>query len=291
MIVAGIVTYNPDIDKLRRNYSRYIDEAEVVYIYDNASDNIAQIEALAKEDRIELIKGEENKGIAYALNRIMSCAKELGADWVLTMDQDSECQEGIISALGAYCDENIGIICPYLVERGGSRKYSAKDKTEYVARCITSGSLTGVDVWEKLGGFDEWMFIDIVDFEYCARVIEAGYKILRVNTVFIYQEIGQLQERIIGKRHIYIRNHSPIRKYYFARNILYCNYIHPNTFCWTYAADGLLTTYLKTILFEQGKSKKISAMNRGVWDARAKIKELKRNQKNRHENATGVEYE
>lgn len=32
--------------------------------------------------------------------------------------------------------------------------------------CITSGSLTSVEAWQKIGGFDEWLEIDGVDFDF-----------------------------------------------------------------------------------------------------------------------------
>jgi len=278
MIAAGIVTYNPDIEVLKRNYSKYIDEIEILYVYDNASNNIEQIEELFEDiNKVKLIKGNDNKGIAYALNHIMKTAKNDGINWVFTMDQDSECQDKIVTSLKPYCRDDIGIIHPYVIEKGGTRTdYLYKNKVEYVDLCITSASLTSVNIWEQVGGFDEWMFIDIVDFEFCSKVREAGYKILQINDVFLFQEVGQLKEVVIGKRHIYVRNHPPFRKYYFARNLIYCSYCHPKSFYHRKVLDMLITMYIKIILFERQKIKKIKAMNRGIQDAKIKIRELKK---------------
>ena len=38
-----------------------------------------------------------------------------------------------------------------------------------------------IDAWEQIGKFDEWLFIDLVDNEFCKRLIVSGYTILRLN--------------------------------------------------------------------------------------------------------------
>lgn len=280
MIAAGIVTYNPDIEELQENYMKYIDEVEILYIYDNASDNAEEIEKLfIGKNKVKLVKGHDNKGIAHALNRIMEKAEDDGVQWVLTMDQDSICQDNIISALLPYCDDSIGIVHPYVIEVGSTRKndlYRDKCEDADVIACIASASFTNVNVWEKVGGFDEWMFIDCVDYDFCAKIVEAGYKIVQINNVFLFQKIGQLKEIIIGKRHIHIRNHSAFRKYYYSRNILYCNYKHPDTFPFTRVLKLLIITYIKVIFFENAKAEKVKGMNKGIIDGRKRIKELKR---------------
>jgi rhamnosyltransferase len=59
-----------------------------------------------------------------------------------------------------------------------------------VRTCITSGALTNLDLWKKLDGFDEQMFIDSVDFEYCYRVRKAGYKVIQTDQVQLSHSIG-----------------------------------------------------------------------------------------------------
>ncbi len=273
MIAAGIVTYNPDIEQLRLNYLQYIKNVDRLYVYDNGSDNYLAIEDLFyKEEKAFLIEGRENRGIAYGLNAIMYNAQREGISWVLTMDQDSICQTDILTKLTPYCNDNIGIVHPYTIEKEGTKKYVQKEeRIEYIDFCITSASLTNVEAWNNAGGYDEWMFIDIVDFDFCAKLRELGYEIIQVNDAFLLQEVGKLKEINICKRHIYVRNHSAKRKYYFVRNILYCHYKHPHTFSFRIVIDLLLTTYLKVLLFEDCKIDKIQLMNKGFRDAYKKI--------------------
>ena len=42
-IIATIVTYNPDIDRLSENIKSVYCQVDEIYIYDNASKNVNQI--------------------------------------------------------------------------------------------------------------------------------------------------------------------------------------------------------------------------------------------------------
>lgn len=274
MTAAGIVLYNPDIERLKENINEYVNDVEKIYCFDNNSDNIEEIEKIFLIwPKICLIKGERNYGVAFALNRIMEKAQKDKFEWVLTMDQDSVCQKNMLSRLQVYCREpQLGIICPFVLERGGSRKeYEGRKKTEFVERCITSASLTNVQAWDRVGGFDEWMFIDMVDFEFCAKLCENGYKILRVNDTFLLQSVGKLREIVVRGRHIYVRNHAAIRRYYWARNQIYCHKLHPYTFTYRYLCKNFLSEIAKIILFEQEKLHKICAVIRGLADGKRKV--------------------
>lgn len=278
MVAAGIVTYNPDIKKLKENYIKYLKDVDKLYIFDNGSNNYDEIRRLFDTERkVLLIEGKKNYGIAYGLNVIMNSAQNDGIDWVLTMDQDSICQDNILHELMPFCKKKIGIIHPRVFEKGGTRGCDKREKLiENIDFCITAGSLTNVEAWNNSGKFDEWMFIDIVDFEFCAKLRECGYKIIQVNNATLTQEVGKLKEIIIGKRHIYVRNHLAIRKYYYARNLIYCYHKHPKTFPFKIMINCLISTYVKVFLFEQDKLTKIKSMNKGIIDAGKKIALIKR---------------
>lgn len=280
-IAAGIVTYNPNLNLLKKNLSRYIEDVEKVYIFDNASENISEIKKeLSRIDKIDIIHFDENRGIAYALNRLMEKAKNEGIMWMLTMDQDSLCDYGIIKSMVPYCQAEHGIVHPYVVEINGTRHHEIRKlENSYVDFCITSASLTNIKAWEIVGGYDEWMFIDVVDFEFCAKLRKHNYKILQLNNVNLYQQVGELREIIIGRRHIYVRNHSSQRKYYFIRNMVYCRYLHPEIFTLKIVLDLLVTIYLKTLLFEKNRIVKIAYMNRGFIDGIIKVKKMQREER------------
>jgi len=73
---------------------------------------------------------------------------------------------------------------------------------------------------KKVGGgsFMDDLFIDLVDFDYCWTVLEHGYKILQVNSVVLYHELGHSRKvKLFGKEEA-VFNHPPIRSYYMSRS-------------------------------------------------------------------------
>ena len=91
-IAIGIVTYQPDLNRLSDNLRAAFASSMVerVMIYDNHSDNCEAIRHLTSLDcRCQLTESEENQGVAYALYVLCQKAVEEGCEWVLTLDQDS----------------------------------------------------------------------------------------------------------------------------------------------------------------------------------------------------------
>ena len=89
-IPVGIVTYNPDIVRLRENINAVYNAAAVVIIADNGSVNSKEIQTLISEyDRIVFLSNDVNKGIAAALNQLCEEAVNRKYSYILTLDQDS----------------------------------------------------------------------------------------------------------------------------------------------------------------------------------------------------------
>ena len=82
-----VVLFKPNIDKLNRNISTYLDGLNKLFIIDNTPN--ADLSKTFKDKRIKYIPLKDNKGIAYALNIGAKESINDGADWILTMDQDS----------------------------------------------------------------------------------------------------------------------------------------------------------------------------------------------------------
>ena len=120
LIIAGIVSYNPDIDLLKKNIEALIKVNLNIIIVDNHSSNIMEIrEATKSEANILIYELESNRGIANALNSIMNYAFDHNIKWVLTLDQDSIVPCNIIQDNLKCLKEsnNIGIISPVILDR------------------------------------------------------------------------------------------------------------------------------------------------------------------------------
>ena len=119
---AGIVTYNPDIHRLRENISSIIRQVDHIVICDNGSRNINSIKEIIMSFPIRVIELNENMGIAYALNKICEISIELGYEWVLTLDQDSVSPVNLIKKLAEYANRNdVAIVSPEIIYRNNEK--------------------------------------------------------------------------------------------------------------------------------------------------------------------------
>lgn len=265
-ICAGIVLFNPDIARLCENIKAIINQVDIVFLQDNGSANISEVEDLMSElPKAILLKSSQNKGIAWGLNRLCERAANSNYQWILTLDQDSVCPEGMI---GAYCKylSDADMLCPKIVDRNYGILDGDNAEVTFVKKCITSGCLLNLNSWKKLCGFDEAMFIDGVDFEFCYRMIECGMKILRVNDVELNHEIGNITVRHFLGWKVIVKNHSAFRKYYIARNIIYMARKRKNVFL---VMKGMLQEIKLVgivILYENDRKEKIARIYKGICD-------------------------
>lgn len=280
-VFAAIVVYNPNIERLKENVNSVLSQVDKLIIVINGKESFYIGKTLSLTDKIELIKNHKNKGIAHALNQAMEKAEQQGAEWVLTLDQDTVITNDLVEKLLARSNnERVGIIAPNYVDRNYYRDSSKHNGWKYVFSCITSGSLTNTEIWRQIGGFDDELFIDFVDFDYCARLIESGYAIIMDYSIHMIHEIGMSERKYIGKYSIIVRNHSPLRKYYIFRNVsVFCNR-YPQ-FCKMYVDKNkyFMTELIAVLFYEKNKIVKLIAMIHGLFSSRKIIKRDNRKKK------------
>lgn len=219
-ICAGIVTFQPELDRLKKSLSCVTAQVDMVFVIDNNSSNIADIKnTINLFDNVTLVENNHNNGIARALNQMCENADKHGYEWILTLDQDTIIPSRMVSTFKRYTiKSNIGIICPAVYYEGRDEVKKKKKILEYVYACMTSASLTNIQAWREAGGFRESYFIDYVDNEFCMKLGLHHYKILKVNSCVINHQLGKSGiKKILGLR-IRYSSHSPIRLYYMARN-------------------------------------------------------------------------
>lgn len=263
----GIVTYQPDKQRLQENISSAMtnQQAGLLIIVDNHSANATAIkELLAVQKEAILIENSENEGIALALNQIAQCAGEHGYEWFVTLDQDSVLPPHALDAYDRYTQmDNVGIICPSIVDRNMGAEYNpSNEDTDFIPQCITAGNLVRFEAWQKAGGFSEELFIDGVDFDFCLKMREAGYQILRVNNVRLLQEVGHGKKIPLPFHHqMSVLHHSPTRLYYIARNYLYIGKKHRQR--WHWAVEVAKRMFI-VLCFEKNRWQKLRYMLIGI---------------------------
>ena len=158
-ICAGMVVFNGDLERAAANADNIIRQVDGFFFVDNGSDDLSPLEErFASNEKVRFIRNGSNMGIAYALNRALDAAVEGGFDWLLTLDQDTVCDSGIISVYKLHTGEpDVGIISPYVINYGSKtvEQYKAEPlpETEEITdfgRCITSAALTDVRAARKI---------------------------------------------------------------------------------------------------------------------------------------------
>ena len=226
-IAAVIILYNPQ-HSFTVNLASFYDCVGKVYVLDNSKHTDPLVLQACTRDNIQYIGGSGNEGIAKRLNEACAMATRDGFDWLLTMDQDtffpdSFCGCYLKAAMNFNGLENVAM---FGTAYGRAKQLSASTAcTEDVSALITSGSLLNLHIYKSIGQFDENLFIDSVDHEYCVRARLEGHRLVRFNNIYLTHEIGTVVNRSCIKSLFLIRKkkivHNPLRCYYMYRNMLY----------------------------------------------------------------------
>ena len=210
-----VVLYNPD-DSILENILSYISELDMLYIIDNSEiKNDILVNKLYKINKCKYIDNKGNQGIAHALNIGAKLAIENEADWLLTMDQDSKFEKNDLNILIQKIDKKMGIISPL-----HAKNELNIDSNKYIIT-MTSGNLLNLKIYQRVGFFEEKLFIDSVDTEYCLRLYQYGHDIKRVSSVILNHNLGEIKVYKFFNKKITSTNHNYIRRYYIMRNRLY----------------------------------------------------------------------
>lgn len=213
-LVGVVILYNPNYEEILKNISSYIKQLTKLYIISNSKIEklfLDKINYLYKN--IEFLKNDDfNIGIAKSLNIALEKAKENNYQWILTMDQDSFFENDdfnlFVNDFKNTNKKNLLIYSPI------HNKKFISNKIIDVKFVMTSANILNIDKAIKINGFDENLFIDDVDHEFCFRASEKQYKIQQNTKIAINHSLGNKLENNIT---IYPAQ----RLYYMSRNFLY----------------------------------------------------------------------
>src|SRR5690606_36905073 len=90
-----------------------------------------------------------------------------------------------------------------------------EDECVDVDHLISSGCLISLDAIEKIGTFEESLFIDYVDTEWCWRARRKGFRLLGVGSAHMKHNLGDDEFIAFGQPRTL---HAPFRLYYQMRN-------------------------------------------------------------------------
>jgi rhamnosyltransferase len=220
-IAAVVVVYNPDVDVLS-NIKTYSEFVGCIWIVDNSDDG----NVFTCDDCLNFIvvRQVKNEGIARALNVGIKLANEAGFRYVLTMDQDAcfEHPQAVIffeKAKEVFFSSEVAVFAP--IQKESPKRLENKPHKcllKGVDTVITSGSIVCIKYWAVIGGFDEALFIDEVDVDFCLRVRKKGFKVVSFLAAKMSHRLGVEKVFYLGPFRKTVSFHSPLRMYYMTRN-------------------------------------------------------------------------
>lgn len=193
------------------DYSRF-----KILVVDNASKD-GSVEAIKKEfPDIEIIVNAANLRFAGGNNVGMKRAIELGADYLLLLNNDTIVDKDFLTKLvdGAEVLPQVGMAGPkiyyhkdpkrlwyaggkiawwkgWISHRGvrefDNGQYNTIGETEYITGCCV---LVKREVIDKIGMLDEAYFIYGEDADWSIRASRAGYKLMYVPTSFLWHKVS-----------------------------------------------------------------------------------------------------
>ncbi len=273
-VAAVIITYNC-YTSIERTILAVANQVGRVIVVDNGSEpeTLNAIRSAIDRNRLqscEFLPQGRNLGIGAALNIGVSAALAAGADYILTLDDDTDIAPGAVAELVRCCTHHeghhVGIVGARWITSNTFPKTSCEEKSlpRSVERLPQSGCLIRREAFESVGIFREDYFLDHTDYEYCARLISTGWQILTCPTATVFQRPGDVILRPFFGRTVVVTNYPAERLFLLCRNgfVLYL---------WERRSGRQLrqhcrvvaVTFVKSILYEREKSRKASAIIRG----------------------------
>jgi rhamnosyltransferase len=286
VVTCVVVTYRPDLGRLRRLFDAVAPQVAHLVVVDNGSGGgcVDWLRDLALPS-LTLVELDGNRGIATAQNIGIARARELGSSHVLLLDHDSipaptmvadllRALVGLrppgrgVAAVGPrYLDERQDNPPPFIQVRGlrvHRCQCPTPDAVVEVDYLIASGSLIPMATLDVVGGMADDLFIDYVDIEWGLRARRLGFQSYGVCGARMMHDLGEAPIRFMGRR---LPVHSALRHYYHFRNAVWL-YRSPDLPLNWKCADGwrLLLKYGFYALFAKPRLEHLRMMSRGVAD-------------------------
>jgi rhamnosyltransferase len=270
-LVAIIIAFNPDKYQLDLNIKKFISEVDQLLIYKNSKIEI-EYELVDKYgEKIIFLGNENNVGIGEALNAGILWTKNTNFTHILTLDQDSYFEDDHLLQFRKLIEDtkdikDIGVYIPNFINRGVLH-ISDKTKPFEVSDGITSGSIIPLNVFNIAGGFNNFLFIDGVDNEFCYRIKNNyGLRTIMYPNIHLFHQLGNQKKSIFGFSTL---NYSSFRTYYLVRNHILILKKYPKSYSkkdkMIIIKDFIFYRIIKVILAEKNKFSKIKSIIKGVY--------------------------
>jgi rhamnosyltransferase len=234
---ALIILFHPDEDQLARAVDMR-NQCDRLLVIDNSPQPDRRAAQWLGDERVALLHNGNRNGIAGAFNVGLNALFEQGVDAVALFDQDSTAPAHYFPVMRDRCeslghhaflagprifDESDQRFLPELATSGLTVKRLSLNTDSPLQRCaflISSGCVISREAFARLGRFDEDLFIDHVDTEYCLRALLEEVPVYVVPSLVMLHRIGSRRRHRFGPLELTTMNHPGFRRYYSARNAM-----------------------------------------------------------------------
>lgn len=237
-VCAIVVSYQPELSRLNGLLATCRPQVGGLVVVDNGSDDAGALTAACRAHGCDFLPLGDNRGVAAAQNAGVAWALARGCRRCILFDQDSVPAPDMVARLAEALDDllrqgrTVGAVGPCQVdERDGHASAFVRFLPFRVARSrcgeddgmplaadflISSGMLFTVEAYAAIGPFDEALFIDNIDLDWCFRGRAMGYGFFGVCAARLRHRIGDQVLRLGGLGSVH--RHAPLRQYYIMRN-------------------------------------------------------------------------
>lgn len=274
-VISLITWYNPSKSSFD-NMLRIVSQSDMVFICDNSADSHKY--AISGIEKCCYIHHGENMGISLAFNTVLkdSCYGWQPDDFIIFFDQDSVIDKLHIQKLvQEYINISkqgisVGCIGPIYYDINEKKNKIPKNR-KYInensficANIITSSMLCRYDTIEKIGFFNEHIFLDLADWDLCWRLKYIGKNVCMTGVSILKHSVGNGVYKI-GLLKLHVGN--AFREYYQIRDSL--KLILKKYVPMKYKALFMLMVFIRTplhVLFLPNGKQRLFYVLKGIID-------------------------
>ncbi|MCD0486951.1 glycosyltransferase family 2 protein [Pedobacter sp. MC2016-14] len=224
MISIVILAYNRSdevlitIEKLKKLSSSCIYTMEIIVVDNASADDTSEL-LRAHHPEVVLVTKPVNNGIA-GWNEGFKIAKY---KYILVLDDDSHIESGLNEAID-YLEQHadIGIlalqILPEKTVPEAELPADAWQHKQDIVGFIGCGAIIRRELFEKIGGYAEWIYLYTHEFEYALRCMDAGYRVNFFGQAIVIHRASTINRSSKRMRLYSARNEMAIIYKYFEKD-------------------------------------------------------------------------
>ena len=224
-VLVIVVAFNSDVSELQANLKGIAGRVDIL-ISDNSTnmESRSKIAGFAEAQGMKYVSMGMNAGIGYAQNRAFEHAIQADYKNVLLLDDDSRISSDGLATLLELNDQLVAsgakiaavsaqpVMCDSDIPPHRDQRHVVG-----IRDLMSSGSLISVSALHSVGGMDEALFVDYVDYDWGWRAQAEGFSLFVAPGVHLEHALGEGSSRIVG---LSVKLKAPIRHYYQTRNCL-----------------------------------------------------------------------